>query len=395
MTYNYKIHDTRSLYKYKIHDKLYDLTDFVKIHPGGTDMFTNLKPNTNITPMLYAYHKNPAAILTILPKYEIPLTEESIIAYDTNYIYEKYCELKQLVYAEIQEKKIPLHWSNGEIAYNAFMLTLYLGIWGYCFYNAAGLSARWMILLALFTIGFIALVFHETSHYTGFKNQRLNTFISTYIALVFQSSYEWKTRHNYLHHCFTNTNYDADFDQSQFVLRHSMTHRLYFHHRFQYVYAYILFILNGYSKTFIINIKQNYINLAGVCLIHYWFGYINALILFGSVGLVSTFIANLSHIQRECIQLNTENKNDFLYNQVSSSMNYKTDNKLIRFICFGLDIQLEHHLFPNIPHSSLRQIQPIVRDYCAKNTIPYIERPSIFHVFYSYIQYLFEMGNSC
>ena len=63
-----------SKYKYKIHDKLYDLTDFVKIHPGGQDMFNNLKTNTNITPMLYSYHKNPKNILTtILPKYEDPM----------------------------------------------------------------------------------------------------------------------------------------------------------------------------------------------------------------------------------------------------------------------------------------------------------------------------------
>ena len=83
------------------------------------------------------------------------------------------------------------------------------------------------------------------------------------------------------------------------------------------------------------------------------------------------FIANMSHIHHECIQINTENKNDFLYNQVSSSMNYRTDDPITRFICFGLDIQIEHHLFPNIPHSSLLQIQHVVRDYCEKNDIPY------------------------
>ena len=380
-------------YKYKIHDKFYDLTDFVKIHPGGTDMFNSLKTNTNITPMIYAYHKNPTAILTILPKYEIPLTEGTIIEYDTNFTYEKYCDLKKLVYAEIQEKKIPLYWSNDEIAYNASMMALYIGLGGYSFYNAAGLSVWWMILFAFFTIGFIALVFHETSHYTGFKNQRINTFISNYIALIFQSSTEWKSRHNFLHHCFTNTDYDADFDLHQLILRHSPSHQLYFHHQFQYLYAYPLFMLNGYSKSFILNAQDNYLNLAGVLLLHYWFGIINALILIGSVGLVSTFISNLSHIQPDCIQVNNENKNDFLFNQVTSSMNYKTENKLVRFICFGLDIQIEHHLFPNLPHSSLRQIQHIVRNYCDKNAIPYIERPSIFPSIYSYIRYLYTMGN--
>ena len=162
-------------YRYKIHDKLYDLTDFVKVHPGGIDMFNNLKPDTNITPMIYAYHKKPKSILAMLPKYEVPFTDDIIIQYDTNYTYDKYCELKKMVYDEIHEKKIPLHWSNKEITYNAFMLSVYLGMWGYCFYYANNLSYLWMVLLGVFTNGFGLLTFHETSHYCGFKNQNSKT----------------------------------------------------------------------------------------------------------------------------------------------------------------------------------------------------------------------------
>jgi fatty acid desaturase len=105
------------------------------------------------------------------------------------------------------------------------------------------------------------------------------------------------------------------------------------------------------------------------------------------------FIAQLSHIQHECIQINTEKKNDFLYNQVSSAINYRTDNVLIRMACFGLDIQIEHHLFPNIPHSSLRQIQHVVKAYCEKNNVPYIEHPSIFPAIVNYVKYMYKMGN--
>jgi fatty acid desaturase len=73
-------------------------------------------------------------------------------------------------------------------------------------------------------------------------------------------------------------------------------------------------------------------------------------------------------------------------------MNYRTDDFITRFLAMTLDIQIEHHLFPSIPTSSLRQIQHIVRDYCDKNDIPYIEKPSIFPAIYSYICYLYKMG---
>ena len=383
---------------FKVHDKLYDITNFIKLHPGGMDMFRHLKPYTNITPMIYAYHKNPRNILQILQKYEVndKCYDKCnvLINYDANYTYDNYCKLKELVYEEIYDKKIPLYWTKKEIAYNAYMFCMYLTIWGYCFLNSNGLLCWWMLLLSFFTIGHIALIFHETSHYVGFKNQKINTIISSYIAYPFLSVNEWKERHNYLHHCFTNTKYDQDFDKNKLILRHSNEHVKYTHHKFQYLYAMVLFALNGYNKTILKSIKsKDYIQFFGVIFIYYWFGFINALVLFGSIGFGYTFIANLSHIQYECIQINTDKKNDFLYNQVSSSMNYKTDDILSRFICFGLDIQIEHHLFPNIPHSSLRKIKHVVRNYCDNNNIPYIEKENILQSIYSYITYLYNMGN--
>jgi linoleoyl-CoA desaturase len=275
------------------------------------------------------------------------------------------------------------------------MLFFYLMIWIYCFNHTNNLSFLWMILLATNIIGFIGLLFHETAHFTGFKNQKLNEFISNYIAFPFLSINEWKERHNYLHHCFTNTEYDEDFDKNKFLLRHSSNHPHFIHHKLQYLYVSILFILNGFN----IKIKKNaplsdHSPLLAIIFLCYWFGIINVCILMGSIGFGYTFIANLSHIQQECIQnTSTENKTDFLYNQVSSSINYKTDNPIIRFITLGLDIQIEHHLFPNIPHSSLRKIQHIIHDYCKKNEIPYIEKPSIFPAIKSYINYLYKMGN--
>ena len=380
--------------KYKIDDKYYDLSEFVKIHPGGQDIFNHLKNNTNITPMVYLYHKNPKKILEILPKYEIQLPDNVEISYENSFTYDKYCELKSLVNDEMQENKIPYFWGNREIMYNFLLLSLYIGLWTYSFYNVNNLSILYAFGLALYTIGFVGLSFHETAHYTGFKNQKINKFISNYIAFIYFTTNEWKERHNYLHHCFTNTEYDDDFHKNKFLLRHSNNHKHYIHHKFQYLYLNILFILNGFN----IKIKkgapiEDYIQLLCILFLWYWFGFLHFFILLGTVGFSYTLIANLSHIQHECIQVNNDKKKDFLYNQVSSSINYKTNNPLIRFITLGLDIQTEHHLFPNIPHSSLRKIQHIVRKYCEKNDIPYIEKPNIYSAIKSYLTYMFKIGN--
>jgi hypothetical protein len=105
---NDNLYEIQSKYKYKIYDKYYDLANFINIHPGGKNIFNNLQMNTNITPMIYSYHKNPNKILEILPKYEIPLND-NIIKYDCNYTYDKYCELKNLVNGEMYENKIPYY----------------------------------------------------------------------------------------------------------------------------------------------------------------------------------------------------------------------------------------------------------------------------------------------
>lgn len=385
---NYTMHK----YRYKIHDKIYDLTNFVEIHPGGTEMFNHLKPNTNITPMFYSYHKNPQNILKILPKYEVATNKDVIIKCDTNYIYDKYCELKLKVFSEIKDKNIPLHWSTKETSYNVCMFSIWIYLWGYCIYNGNNISNVFIVLLSLFTCSWGVLVFHETSHYTGFKNNKYNLLFSKYFP--FTNMNNWKYRHNYLHHSFTNSIYDYDLQLEVSDYYRIINTNLNYIHRFQYIYMNFIWLLGGilFGESGYFSLLNS--NKITVFLLFYFLG-VNKMLLFYSIfGFNFLFIATLSHIQHECIQINTENKNDFLYNQVSSSINYKTNDIITRFICFGLDIQIEHHLFPNIPHSSLRLIQPIVREYCENNNIPYIQKFSIFTAIYSYIQYLYKMGQS-
>ena len=158
-----------SNYRYKIHDKLYDLSEFVNIHPGGKEIFNALTSDTNITPMIYAYHKNPKNILALLPSYEIPTTDLVQIKYNTDYTYDMYCELKELVYNEMKRNNIPFYWSIYETMYNLCMLALYVGLWIYCFAHGKDLSYGWMILMGVYTTSWALFVFHETSRYTGFK----------------------------------------------------------------------------------------------------------------------------------------------------------------------------------------------------------------------------------
>ncbi|MEV0583906.1 acyl-CoA desaturase [Nonomuraea sp. NPDC050310] len=70
--------------------------------------------------------------------------------------------------------------------------------------------------------------------------------------------------------------------------------------------------------------------------------------------------------------LTAEDELDYLRKQVLTSRNVR-GGVAIDVLLGGLNYQIEHHLFPNMPTPNLRRAQPIVRDYCASLGVPYAE----------------------
>ena len=65
-------------------------------------------------------------------------------------------------------------------------------------------------------------------------------------------------------------------------------------------------------------------------------------------------------------------KIDYLRRQVITSRNVR-GGWLTDFLLGGLNYQIEHHLFPNLPRANLRAVQRIVRAHCAERAITYTE----------------------
>lgn len=63
---------------------------------------------------------------------------------------------------------------------------------------------------------------------------------------------------------------------------------------------------------------------------------------------------------------------DFLRRQVITTRNIR-GGRIIDFALGGLNYQVEHHLFPNMPRSNLRRVQPLVKAHCAAVDVPYTE----------------------
>jgi len=97
--------------------------------------------------------------------------------------------------------------------------------------------------------------------------------------------------------------------------------------------------------------------------------------------LLSEIIANLwsflvivpNHSAEDIYQFSTPHKTqgEYYLRQIMGSVNYNTGSDLIDFAHGFLNYQVEHHLFPDKPHSFYQKMQPIVKEICKKHNLEY------------------------
>jgi fatty acid desaturase len=83
-------------------------------------------------------------------------------------------------------------------------------------------------------------------------------------------------------------------------------------------------------------------------------------------------------------------KLDFLRRQVLTTRNVR-GGLFTDFLLGGLNYQVEHHLFPNMPRANLRKAQPIIRAYCDKLEVTYTET-SLIGSYTVALQHLHRVG---
>ena len=75
-------------------------------------------------------------------------------------------------------------------------------------------------------------------------------------------------------------------------------------------------------------------------------------------------------------------------------MNFCPRNPLLTWMLGGLNFQIEHHLFPRVPHTHYPRIAEIVRRNCALHGIRYTSQPSLRAALGSHYRHLRTLGRS-
>jgi fatty acid desaturase len=81
---------------------------------------------------------------------------------------------------------------------------------------------------------------------------------------------------------------------------------------------------------------------------------------------------------------------DFLRRQVLTSRNVAGSPPVV-WLLGGLNYQIEHHLFPNMPRPNLRRAQPLIRAFCQQHGLPYVEA-SLFGSYAQALRHLHTVG---
>ncbi len=88
--------------------------------------------------------------------------------------------------------------------------------------------------------------------------------------------------------------------------------------------------------------------------------------------------------------LDKDSQMDFLRRQVLTARNVK-GNPVIDFWYGGLNYQIEHHLFPNMPRNKLPEAQKVVKAFCQAHSISYSEE-SVLQSYREVLQSLNKVG---
>lgn len=337
-----------------------------------------------------------------------------------------HAELRKNVFAYLDQNQLTAKSSKDSMQ----RASIIFGGWLVFYIMFLILGSQWSlaaILLTLpWTLAMLTLqlgVMHDASHGSASNMEWLNTLLTLSIAFLGGSSILWIKQHCQAHHSFTNV-YGRDHDiDTNGLLRVHPQQELKWHHRYQHIYAWLLYplfllnwvwwadfrdiIRNTYSlspallrKALLESVAVKIWHVFLFLLVPYYFFaniwlvigcYLLSFMLMGFLMVVVFQLAHISNLQ-ELPGDGENSQNDWVKRQTETTVNFATDNALLTWLIGGLNFQIEHHIFPNLNHINYPKIQHLVRDYCKRAGVRYESYPSVWAAVKGHQQHLAHFG---
>jgi linoleoyl-CoA desaturase len=315
-----------------------------------------------------------------------------------------------------------------------FKTVLFLGgfIASYLLLLLGNFSTPVLLLLAVF-IGVLGALIgfnicHDAIHGSYSSNLYVNKTLSMVFNIIGANPYVWSISHNIVHHTYTNiAGHDEDIEVAPGLIRLSTEDKLTPIQRYQHLYAFLLYGLASVSWVFRKDFKKffqekignhknrhpkmEYFNLFFYKAIYYFlfiglplwlmpisFGgwLVGFMLMHLAQGLVLGLVFQLAHVvEGTAFPLPDEEGNieeAWAVHQLRTTANFARNSRIANFLCGGLNMQIEHHLFPKICHVHYRAISDIVQQTAQEFNLPYIENKTFLSALQSHYRMLRKLG---
>ncbi len=268
---------------------------------------------------------------------------------------------------------------------------------------------------------------HDANHGAYFRTRRSNHLMGwTADAMLGFSSYAWRVKHNVAHHTYTNVDgYDDDITQVP-IARLLPSQRPRPWYRLQQYYIWPLYSLMGLRWQTVGDIsafvrgsighsalraprRWDLVGLVAgkaifVCwafvlpmLVYPWWVVLVAYAGFTMVtSLIMAVTFQLAHCVEEADFASAEElsaeKRVWAVHEVETTVDFCPRNPVLTWVLGGLNFQIEHHLFPRVPHTHYARIAEIVRRNAAAYGVRYTAQPSLGFALRSHFRHLRTMG---
>ncbi len=329
------------------------------------------------------------------------------------------------------EKSISRHHTPGMLIKTAAMLLIYI----IPFLLILTISMPfWLVLVLYFvmgvgTAGVGMSVMHDANHGGYSKNQKVNRLLGLSMNLIGADSYNWKIKHNKLHHVFTNI-YGKDEDiNNRVILRFAFAAPLKKYHKYQHLYAWFFYALMSFSMIFgdvskrISNRKKGLTNISAKAFrrsmvwlivskalytiiilgfpiifagLLWWQSLLGFAVMHLTTGTILSIIFQMAHVVEGPEQItpdeNGKMPDSLIVHQLKSTSDFAKENRLLSWYVGGLNFQVEHHLFPKICHVHYPALAKIVEQTTREFNMPYYVYDSFSAAFRSHVRKLKELG---
>ncbi|CAH9106341.1 unnamed protein product [Cuscuta epithymum] len=379
-----------------IHGKVYDVSEWVQTHPGGSLPLTTLA-GQDVTDSFLALH--PPAAWKHLSRHSNGYFLNDHAVSDVSRDYRKLA-------ADFTEMGLFERKGHGVLLSLCFISLIFAA----SVYGVVCSEVWWAHLGSGGLMGFLWIqsgwLGHDSGHYQIMMNKGWNRFaqILTGNCLAGISIGWWNWNHNAHHISCNSLDFDPDLQHMPLfavssklfsslhscfydrkMIFHSSARFFISHQHWTFYPVMCLARLNLFSQSFSLLLSARKVpnraqELLGLLAFWVWYPYLVSLlpnwgerILF---VLASFSITGIQHIQfclnhfSTSVYVGPPTSSDWFKKQTYGSLNISCPHWMDWFHG-GLQFQIEHHLFPRLPRCHLRKVSPFVKELCKKHGLPY------------------------